>query len=123
MDQIRRENLNEQFLVGRDLWKAIGASAPYEDTISAGFARFSLKNGKMVMHRHEREIIYVLDAKGVTTQFGFDPNNLEERRLQTGDLLRFHEDEWHIFKMDDEESYLDILFFFSIPQNHTIEIE
>ena len=122
MDIQRRETIPMITALGRNIWCAMGTGAPLDDTVRCGFTRFSLAQGKMIPHCHEREIILVLDAKGCTAKYGSSKASMpESRRLQGGDLLRFHDGEWHVFEMDDEESYLDIFFVFSVPQNHTIE--
>ncbi len=120
MDLIRKEQIDGKVFLGRTLWRVMGHSAPWEDEISAGFARFSLERGVMKAHRHEREVIYVLDAHGASARFGYELETMDHKtELHAGDVLRFHDREWHIFDLEDETSFLDIFWVFSVPQNHT----
>ncbi|MBE6969137.1 MAG: hypothetical protein E7442_03310 [Ruminococcaceae bacterium] len=120
MDLVRREQLPQQDLLGRSIWKAFGEKAVFPDNVSGGFARFSLQHGKMKAHRHERELILVLDAQGAAVRYGPSPEGMGEAvALQKGDFLRMQEGEWHIFDLADENSYLDILWFFGVAANHT----
>lgn len=124
MDIIRREDIKKTVCLGRTIWRAVGAEAALDDSISVGFTHFSRKNGIMKAHKHEREIIYVLDSKGATARFGSESDRLKNATvLRPGDLLRFQQDEWHIFDLADETSYLDILWIFSVPKNSTIDAE
>lgn len=122
MDKLIREEIPTFKQLGRTNRRAIGGNAVLADTMSCGFARFSLADGKMVPHKHEREIIYVREAKGVTARYGAEPTKLDgSSRLNTGDLLRFHDGEWHVFDMDDEDSYLEIFWVFDIPQSNNVD--
>jgi hypothetical protein len=122
MDLIKRENLKEKQLLGRHLWRALGDDACFNDEVSVGFALFSLSSGKMKPHKHEREIIYVIGAKGASARFGKSKEKMDDvLALNPGDLLRFHEGEWHIFEMEDKNSYLEIMWMFSKPMNNTVE--
>lgn len=122
MDLLKKSEIHEVVQLGRTNWRAIGNNAVLSDSVSCGFARFSLKDGKMIPHKHEREIIYVVDAKGVAARYGMDREHMDETKtLSSGDLLRFHDGEWHMFEMENEESYLDILWLFSVPQNHVVD--
>lgn len=122
MDLVKRRDIAEQKALGRSLWRILGENAPFGDEVSAGFARFSLAEGQMVPHMHEREIIYVIDAKGAHTRYGKSKEAMHTRAaLRPGDLLRVQEGEWHVFEMDDEDAYLDIFWVFSCPQNHVTE--
>lgn len=124
MDIIKRAELAQNVCLGRTIWRAVGINAPLEDEISVGFTRFSLKDGAMKAHKHEREVIYVIDACGASARFGSDPTQLgNSTQLRNGDLLRFPEGEWHIFDLQDENAYLDILWVFSVPQNHTTDAD
>ena len=122
MDLLKRDELDSKRMLGRTIARAMGDNAAVSDEISCGYARFSLADGMMIPHKHEREIIYVIDAKGCSTRFGTEKERMDQSfKLEAGDLLRYHEGEWHIFDMEDEESYLDIFWLFSCPQNHTVE--
>ncbi len=122
MDITSREGIEPKAYCGRHIWRVMGADAPWGDDMSCGFARFTLADGNMKAHKHERELIYVIDAKGAKARFGAAQDKMDQQRaLHGGDLLRFGEDEWHIFELADEDAYLDIFWVFSVPQNHTVD--
>lgn len=115
MDYIKRESLHNIKAPGRIIQRAFGEDAFIsEQNANMGFAHFSLDNGKMKSHMHESEIIYVLDAKDVYTKFGRAEDEMTNKKeLKAGDLIRFSQNEWHIFEFNNSEGYLDIIFFFS----------
>lgn len=95
-----------------------------EDDLSFGFARFSPKHGVMKPHHHEREWIYVLDASKAVARYGDTFDGMDSlRALRPGDFLRFEQGECHVFEFEDDEGYLDILWGFGLPMNHSVEAE
>lgn len=124
MECLRRDELTPRDCLGRQIWRVYGADAALDDKLSFGFARFSRKRGVMKPHYHEREWIYVLDAKRAVARYGDTFSSMNaSRALQAGDFLRFDQDECHVFEFEDDEGYLDILWGFGTPMNHTVEIE
>ena len=124
MDFIKKSDLPEVVQRARTNWRAIGGNAKVEDSASCGFCHFSLENGTMIAHKHEREIMYVVDAKGTTVRFGPESDKMTGSvRAEAGMIMRAADGEWHVFEMDDKDSYMDIIWFFDVPQNHATEAE
>lgn len=98
-------------------------SASEVENANMGFAHFSeAEHGPMCPHYHEDEIIYVLEAKDAYTLYGQSKDALDGRmELNSGDVLRYHAGERHIFKFTKPDGYLDILFFFSVGTPHVVE--
>ncbi|OZC55547.1 hypothetical protein CH267_13335 [Rhodococcus sp. 06-621-2] len=124
MDVLTKNGIEERLPapLGRRMWRALGDEAHLSDSVSCGFARFTLDRGAMIPHRHEREIILVLNAEGARARAGFDKATMGEGiELHEGQILRMAEDEWHVFDLDDESSFLEIYWFFSVPMNRLEE--
>jgi len=127
MDYLRRENLEEKQMLGRMTCAAFGKAGIAKvaaDDAFFGFATFAPKYGKMKPHYHENEIMYVLDADGASVRFGETQQAMDTKMaLKKGDIIRARNGEWHMFEFDCEDSYLDIIAFFSVPLCHTVEPE
>ncbi len=122
MKCIRRDELEPRALQGRQLWRIYGDDSAVADRRSFGFAHFAPQFGDMRPHHHEREWIYVLDAKHASARYGEQFSAMDtERTLRAGDFLRFEDGECHVFTFSDPEGYLDILWGFELPMNHTVE--
>lgn len=124
MKCVRREDLTPLTLQARQIWRVYGENAAVDDRLSYGFAHFAPEYGPMKPHKHEREWIYVLDAHQATARYGTDFGSMNSSsHLKAGDFLRFEDQECHVFEFGSNAGYLDILWGFEIPMNHTVEAE
>lgn len=123
MDLARKENLPVIEKTGRKMSRAYGDNALFpDDNISVGFGRLTPVFGQMPPHRHEQEIIYVLEVNNVSLRYGPEWAQMEgSHKLAAGDMMRFAKGECHQFIMEGEDSFLDFMFIFSVPLNHTEE--
>lgn len=113
MDRIQTATLEKTPYTGRNITKIIEKGGVVESkNITMGIAEFSNAIGPMLPHKHGEEGIYVLEAVNCWTRRGDTADTLEERHpVETGMVLRYLEDEWHIFEFEGE-GYLRIVFFF-----------
>lgn len=120
MELIRRDELPEVQLVGRVLQNAVGkeGSARIASTaMTVGFATYSERSGEMQPHRHAEESIYIVDAKDAYVLHGDAEDRLGDRReLETGMIMHFPENEWHVFRYE-KGGHLDILFVYGSVDN------
>ncbi len=125
MDFVLRKDIKKIDAPSRVIQRAFGFDATvYVDNANMGFARFEAALGKMPAHVHEDEIIYVLEAKNAVVTYGKSENEMtQKRQLGTGDLIRFHEGEWHVFDFTSEDGFMDILFFFSQDKINVINAQ
>ncbi|MFO7917227.1 MAG: hypothetical protein R6V13_04005 [Anaerolineae bacterium] len=118
MKLIKREDVSKKSLPGRVIQLVVGDedAVSASDVMTMGFARYSAESGPMAPHRHEEEIVYVLDAQDGWTRyggFGDEPDELGAPvPLEPGMTLHFPEDEWHVFGFD-EGGHVEIIFFYS----------
>ncbi len=118
MKLIKREHVPKKSLPGRVIQLVVGdeGAVSASDVMTMGFARYSAESGAMAPHRHEEEIVYVLDAQDGWTRYGGvgdEPDELSAPvPLEPGMTLHFPEDEWHVFGFD-EDGHVEIIFFYS----------
>ncbi len=119
MDMVRRDELEEVKLPGRFISKAVGIDGPiFCSGMTVGFARYCEEAGPMEPHRHAEEIVYVVAADGrARFRCGGDKSCSDRgEELHAGDIVRFEEDEWHVFEYDAGGA-LEIIFFYGCAGN------
>jgi len=124
MEYFKREDALRVNASGRLIQRIFGNNSACEiDNANMGFAHFSEEEyGKMPCHYHEDEIIYILEVRDAYTEYGETRESMNNRKeLKAGDVLRFHNGEFHVFKFTSKEGYLDILFFFSQGKINVVE--
>ena len=122
MQIINRKDIPGKVFPGRTRWPAFGSEeAAFQiDDASVGFARFSLEAGPMEPHKHENEILYVLDCKDAFMLYGDTKDVQSKQPLQVGDIFRMKEGEWHCFSFENQEGYLEMITFYATADRHVV---
>lgn len=118
MNVSRRTELEEHFLPGRVIQKAVGKDSASESAkMTMGFANYSQASGLMETHHHAEEIVYILSAQDGWVCYGPAKDDLPERvDLEPGMTLNIPELLWHVFEFS-EGGHVDIIFFYGQVDN------
>ena len=118
MYQMKREELAVRALPGRGIADAVGPNGPVVTTgMNVGFGLYSAEYGPMAPHHHAEECVYIKAADRAWVEYGGEPEHLLHKApLETGMLLHFPENEWHVFRFEEGGS-LEILFIYGSGAN------
>ena len=118
MDQMKREELAVRALPGRGIADAVGPNGPVvTNGMNVGFGLSRAEYGPMAPHHHAEECVYIKAADRAWVEYGGEPEHLLHKApLETGMLLHFPENEWHVFRFEEGGS-LEILFIYGSGAN------
>ena len=118
MDQMKREELAVRALPGRGIADAVGPNGPVvTNGMNVGFGLYSAEYGPMAPHHHAEACVYIKAADRAWVEYGGEPEHLLHKApLETGMLLHFPENEWHVFRFEEGGS-LEILFIYGSGAN------
>jgi len=128
MNLIQRNALPIRPLPGRGIQLVTGkeSAASSSDTMTMGFAHYSVAYGPMAPHHHAEEVVFVLDSDRSYVRhggFGAQPDALGERiALERDMILHFPENEWHVFEYE-EGGHLTISFCYPNPGVYTGQVK
>ncbi len=113
MKLIKREELDEQEILGRRLQPAVGFGMySGSNKMTVGFATYTDEDSEMEPHCHAEEAIYVISAEKAWFMYGPDKDSMSIKiELKEGRILHFAENEWHTFGCL-KGGHADLIFFY-----------
>jgi len=123
MDHLKKTDIPGEKLAGRTVYGVFGAERYIKtDDASMSYCHVAPGLGDMEPHRHDVEVIYIVDAKDAAFHCGKEPGNLDTVvELEKDDVVLVEKGDWHRFCFTSGEGFIDLIAFFpeAAPQIET----